>query len=193
MENIFYDIVGYEGFYQIHPTEGIRGVDRIVNGTFLKGKILTQSINSNGYLKVGLSKNNRLKNFPVHILLAKAFIPNHNNLPIVRHLNDIKTDNRLENLAWGTHLDNVEDGKRNKVFFSAKGKDHYNFGRKRGIPVNFNKKGIEATNNKIVLDTQTGIFYYGTKDAADTKGISASTLRCKLSGHITNNTGLIYV
>lgn len=45
----------------------------------------------------------------VHRLLAEAFLPNPDNLPVVRHLNDDKRDNRLENLAWGEQQDNVND------------------------------------------------------------------------------------
>lgn len=45
----------------------------------------------------------------LHRLVAMAYIPNPNNYPIVRHLNDNPLDNRLANLAWGTQKDNVKD------------------------------------------------------------------------------------
>jgi len=68
-------------------------------------KELKHVINTHGYAQVRL--NGTIKK--VHILLAQAFIPNPENHPVVRHLNDIKTDNRLENLAWGTYKDNTQD------------------------------------------------------------------------------------
>lgn len=55
----------------------------------------------------------KMKYVEIHRLLAKTFIPNPENLPIVRHLNDNGYDNRLENLAWGTQFDNIQDSIRN--------------------------------------------------------------------------------
>ena len=53
--------------------------------------------------------DNHYKNIYIHKILAQAFIPNPNNLSIVRHLNDNKDDWRLENLVWGTLSDNIQD------------------------------------------------------------------------------------
>lgn len=52
----------------------------------------------------------------LHRLVAMAYIPNPNNYPIVRHLNDNPLDNRLANLAWGTQKDNVKDSIKNNSF-----------------------------------------------------------------------------
>lgn len=76
-------------------------------------KILKLKTNKWGYVVVGLTRNDNKTLCKLHRLLALAFIPNPDNHPIVRHLNDVKDDNRLENLAWGTHLDNTEDRRRN--------------------------------------------------------------------------------
>ena len=59
----------------------------------------------------------------IHRILAQAFIPNPNNLPMVRHLNDNKLDWRLENLAWGTQQDNESDKLRNFGEYSGVGKN----------------------------------------------------------------------
>ena len=66
------------------------------------------------YPRVALYSNKKQKRFYIHRLLAEAYLPNPNNYPLVRHLNDIKTDNRLENLAWGNHRDNMLDYFKNR-------------------------------------------------------------------------------
>ena len=53
--------------------------------------------------------NKTRKDICIHRILAQAFIPNPNNYPVVRHLNDNKNDWRLENLVWGTLSDNIQD------------------------------------------------------------------------------------
>lgn len=72
-----------------------------------------------GHMGVCLRVNGKDRYFYTHRLMAKAFIPNPNNYPIVRHLNDIPDDNILENFAWGTQHDNLMDAKRNGRTFTA--------------------------------------------------------------------------
>ena len=88
-------------------------------------KVLKPHKNNMGYYVVDLCRRGKVKKFLLHRLLAEAFIPNPKNLPIVRHLNDLKRDNRLENLAWGTRSDNEADRKANgwtnpRRYFSKK-------------------------------------------------------------------------
>ena len=72
-------------------------------------RYIKQHKHHKGYAIVRLSYEGKRKNVRVHRLIAKAFIPNPNNYPIVRHLNDNKEDNRMCNLAWGTNSDNMKD------------------------------------------------------------------------------------
>lgn len=65
--------------------------------------------NENGYLRVGLYKNNKIKYFSIHRLVALAYISNPENKPEVDHKNRIITDNRVENLRWATHLENMQN------------------------------------------------------------------------------------
>lgn len=76
---------------------------------FLKPKPL----DNHGHIGVSLCVDGVRHYEYTHRLMAKAFIPNRNNYPIVRHLNDISDNNDLDNLAWGTQKDNVRDSIHN--------------------------------------------------------------------------------
>lgn len=104
MEEIWKDVVGYEGLYKISNLGRVYSLKT--------GKNLKQIDNGRGYLQVGLWKNGKRFCHKVHRLVAEAFIPNPNNLEEVNHKNEIKTDNRVENLEWCTHAYNTRYGSR---------------------------------------------------------------------------------
>lgn len=72
-----------------------------------------------GYKHVNLWKNSNRKVFKVHRLVAIVYLSNPDNKPLVCHKNNIKTDNRVENLYWGTYYDNnrqaIQDGIANRA------------------------------------------------------------------------------
>ena len=94
MKEIWKDIEGYEGLYQVSNFGRVRSLK---NG---KVRILKPLTNKNGYLRVQLYKNNSLKTIFIHRLVAMAFIPNPNNLPMVNHKDEDKTNNIVSNLEW---------------------------------------------------------------------------------------------
>lgn len=96
-------IVGYERYYVNENGE----VFSVKKNSTIK---ICQWLSTTGYYKVCLHKNNTKHEHYVHRLVAQAFVPNPNNLPQVMHKNDIKTDCRAENLAWGTNQQNTADG-----------------------------------------------------------------------------------
>lgn len=120
---IWKDVVGYEGLYQVSNLGGVRSVDHVAqikrgNQEFTalhKGKILTPLVRQHGYLCVQLygrgghaTKN--MRTLSVHRLVAEAFIPNPKNLPEVNHKDECKTNNCVENLEWISHIDNTRYG-----------------------------------------------------------------------------------
>ena len=116
---VWKDIEGYEGLYQVSNLGRVRGLDRMVfnkrgSKTIVNGRILKQKTDRYGYKCVCLSKDSKSKHFAVHRLVAQAFIPNPENKPTVNHINEIKDDNRVDNLEWMTVAENNQYGTRNQ-------------------------------------------------------------------------------
>lgn len=93
--------------YEISDEGEILSFRKNKNGMIIKGSI------AYGYPVVVLTNQNGSKTFRIHRLVAITFIPNPNNHPQVNHHNDIKTDNYIDNLYWGTQFQNARDAYRN--------------------------------------------------------------------------------
>lgn len=103
-EEIWKDIEGYEGKYQVSNLGRVKSLGRVIERRGQAPKITSDKILSTrllkGYPTVRLNINNTSKTFSIHRLIAHAFIPNPNNLPHIDHINTIRIDNRIENLRW---------------------------------------------------------------------------------------------
>ena len=108
MEEVWKDIEGYEGLYEISNLGNVKSL--VDSNGVAREKILKHIKARNGYLKVDLCKNKTKKHFLVHRLVANAFLPNPQNLPCVNHKDEFRTNNSVENLEWCTHKYNINFG-----------------------------------------------------------------------------------
>lgn len=107
-EEVWRDIKDYEGLYQISSLGRVRSLDRFDSiGRFIKGKMLSYNVDKDGYSCITLCKNGGEKKCKVHRIVAQTFIPNPDNKPCIDHINCERSDNRIENLKWCTHSENL--------------------------------------------------------------------------------------
>lgn len=118
-------IEGYEGLYEVSTLGRVRSLERIDNNNHLvKGRILKPTTDKDGYFRVDLHKEGKVKHFLIHRLVAQTFIPNPERLPIINHKDEDKTNNivflnpdgsfKESNLEWCTYEYNINYGTRNE-------------------------------------------------------------------------------
>lgn len=113
MEEIWKDVVGYEGYYQVSNLGRVKSISHRVRcrGGFrtLPTKLMSPQTNNkkNFYYFVRLHKNGVAKPYFVHRLVAAAFIDNPNNLPQVNHKDGNKRNNNVNNLEWCSASENM--------------------------------------------------------------------------------------
>ena len=79
-----------------------------------KAELMNPGTNTDGYFKVNLRKNGKRKMCYVHRLVAQTFLPNPENKPEVNHIDEDKTNNKVDNLEWKWHKDNINHGTHNE-------------------------------------------------------------------------------
>lgn len=154
MEEIWIDIEGFEGLYQV---SNLGRVKRVTTGRILKG-----GKDKDGYLQVTLCKNSTKSTKKIHRLVAQTFVSNSENKPEINHIDEDKANNRVNNLEWSTRKENNNHGTHNE-----------RSSRTQSIP-------IIATNIK----TGESQEFYGTNECARQLGLQAShiteVLKCKI-------------
>lgn len=128
---IWKDIDGFEGLYQASSEGRIRSLDREVAGKagsvrILKGKLLKPGMDKDGYLQAKLSKEGKIRTFKVHRLVYAAFNGEIPNELQINHIDEDKTNNRLENLNLMTPKQNANWATRNERVGKAVAKANIN-------------------------------------------------------------------
>lgn len=174
-EEIWKDVVGYEGLYEVSNLGRVRSLDRVVAhhtaGTAVRrGKMMSLSFDGN-YLNVSFSRDGKTVTRRVHRVVAEAFIPNPNNYSDVDHIDCNKLNNHIDNLRWCTSADNTRYARENVLInvrpYSEWPEEH----RERSA----------AANRRPVIRSD-GKWYKSTTDAAKDLGVSRGSVSHVLRG-----------
>ena len=155
MTEIWKDVEGYEGLYQVSNLRQVKSLNYRRTG---KERILRQYNNQYGYLYVDLCKDGEKKCCRIHRLVAQAFIPNLKNLPEVNHKDENSLNNCVNNLEWCTAQYNSTYGTRIE---------------------RINKKLT-----KTVKCVETGALYTSITEAHEKTGISACNISSCVNGKL---------
>lgn len=134
MEEIWKDIKGYEGLYQVsnlgrvkrlpYKRNRINPKSMMMANHHYKERIMKGSISANGYYRVSLSFKDKIAYKHIHRLVAVAFIPNPNNYPCINHKDENRTNNNVNNLEWCTYSYNNNYGEARNKFSESYSKNH---------------------------------------------------------------------
>ncbi|UCR74409.1 HNH endonuclease [Mycobacterium phage Ritam007] len=114
-------VVGYEGLYEVSDGGRVRSLDRQIEcdgrgRRYMRGRVLSQSVMPNGYLKVGLPGGNAL----VHRLVLTAFVGACPDGMEGCHNDGDRSNNRLDNLRWDSRTENNHDAVRHRTNWQSK-------------------------------------------------------------------------
>lgn len=185
MQEIWKDIKGFEGCYQVSNLGNVRSLTRKVN-TFngmrtTKGKVLKPLKTNANYFKVDLKQNQKHNYASIHRLVAKAFIPNTNNYPCINHKDNNPANNRVDNLEWCTQSYNVQYA--------------YKYGNAKPTSGCFKKGNIPHNRRKINQYTKNNEFirtFISIKEAASSVSTVPSNINQCLSGNTKTAKGFIW-
>lgn len=165
-DSLILEEINLDEFKKIEYTNGyyINRDGEIISITINR---LTHQPTTDGYFQCHMNSKSKNRYPRVHRLIAQAFIPNPNNLPVVNHINGIKTDNRIENLEWCTHSENSL----------------------HSVHVIGNKPPITCQVPVISTNTKTGeiIEYKSISECARAYCVSTSAISKRLCGTLNQN------
>jgi hypothetical protein len=172
---MFKDIEGYESYYQVNELGEVKSTphdgkkERILKQEVIKKKNLN-------YRRVTLSKNGVTKQFQVHRLVAKVFVPNPKDKPFVNHIDNDGENNHVTNLEWCTHEENM----LHSEIQGRQTKSHYLGGKAAGK--------LKADKAKLLWDSRVGKTFGVLTLLHITKytGKPEGDVRCTLCGTVTN-------
>lgn len=172
---VWKDLKGFEDYYLISNTGRIIRKERYAKWdskdsvTHIKEKELKFTSDKDGYLKTAFRVCGKRYYKRVHVLVAKTFIDNPHNLPVVNHKNGIKSDNNSDNLEWATVSQNTKHG------FDVLGRKGNNGGMNKPV-----KKIDRNTRNvlKVYQSIKEASLDIGVKQTAITQSIKRKNGTC---------------
>ena len=172
-------IAEYDGLYEVSDWGRVKSVRRVVPHSTSVTKTIPEKIkniqkDSQGYCLVSLWKDGKEGKRLVHRLVAKAFIPNPENLPEVNHRYGIKEDNRPSELNWSTASDNQ--------------KHSYEVLKRKGASTG--KFGADNAHSIKVKCLNFDITFPSVKEAAKVLGVCASAISVVCTGKRVHTEGL---
>ena len=173
-KEIWKDIEGYEGMYQVSNMGNVKSLNYNHTG---KEKILKVKKDRSGYLRVHFYKGAENKWYLVHRLVATAFLENPEGYKEINHINEIKSDNRAENLEFCSRLYNLTyNGRAEKIGEKLKG---------RKFSEEHKKKIAEKKNKPVFsVDKESGLIMWwkSAKEAERCTGIAKQSICNCLKG-----------
>jgi len=129
-------------------------------------KFISNFDSKKGYLNSYIYIDSVKKTFKTHRIVAECFIENTQNKPQINHIDGNKKNNHVSNLEWVNNSENI----------------------KHAYKIGLNVKRFRENNpcTKTYLDTETGIFYIGRKDAADAIGITSNAFKIRRQRNLRN-------
>ena len=179
-EEIWKDVVGYEGLYQVSNLGRVKSLPKY---HFNRTIILKKWIDKKGYEHISLSKNNNIKHKSVHRLIAETFIPNPENKLEVDHINGIPSDNRVVNLRWCTRKENCNF----PLYREHSSKERcWMYNRKLDLHPRARKVGQYSIGGELIR------IWCCCKDACDTLGLSRGAVSQCCNGKRKTHKGFIW-
>ena len=137
------DVKGYEGLFIVSDKGEVQRLPRVdALGKIYGFKSMKGGVNADGYVRVGLNKDGKERKIFLHRIVLEAFSDEIPEGCEVNHKNLNKQDNRLENLEWTSHRENMNHAKDNGALENRK------------------------TRAKTIYNHNTGELYRGYKEAA---------------------------
>ena len=185
MKEIWKDITGYEGLYQISNYGRIRTLERVVQfgnqQRIIKPQIRKQKVKANGYMFVQLSKDGKQKCFHIHRLVAYAFCDVFTEGTQVNHIDGDRANNIFTNLEWCSRSENQKHAYREL---------------KRGCYMTGRYGSLSHRAKPIIQTSLNGDFIKNWNCAASVErelGIPESNIRMCLHGKLKQSHGYKWV
>lgn len=180
MEEIWKDIEGYEGLYQVSNLGRVKSLDRKrwngkVYGKW-KGRFITIRKDVKGYCTVKLNKNGKGKTKLVHRLVAESFIKKEREEYEVNHIDGNKCNNNVDNLEWCSHSYNAKHA-------WDTGLNKYTEKRHEIMKNNHYRKGMPSEKRKKVKCIETGVVFNSIAEAAEKLSLQRSKISNVINGY----------